>query len=237
MEVYRSNSRPRPLRHRRRDSRTGLQPGVTTSRRSFSACIATSRRSTPEGVLRHEWLNSRGAIARFDRNTIEIRVLDVQECPAADLAICAAIVAVLQALAEERWTSAAQQQSLAVEPLAKLLNATIRTADRTIIDDPLYLAQFGASATRISARDLWRYLMEQVGGWPAHNCARNNLARRPLGDPHRTSNPRRRIAHGVGLPRLVRLPGSRTHVHKGEAHFLNRRRHFTALWRIRWARS
>ena len=41
----------------------------------------SSRRYDPEGVLRHEWLNARGAIARFDRNTIEIRVLDVQECP------------------------------------------------------------------------------------------------------------------------------------------------------------
>ena len=32
-------------------------------------------------------MNSRGAIARFDRNAIEIRVIDVQECPKADLAI------------------------------------------------------------------------------------------------------------------------------------------------------
>ena len=27
----------------------------------------------PQGILQHEWLNSRGAIARFDRNAIEIR--------------------------------------------------------------------------------------------------------------------------------------------------------------------
>ncbi|MCZ7598158.1 MAG: glutamate-cysteine ligase family protein [Gammaproteobacteria bacterium] len=30
----------------------------------------------PDGILQEEWLNSRGAIARFDRNAIEIRVLD-----------------------------------------------------------------------------------------------------------------------------------------------------------------
>ncbi len=42
----------------------------------------------PEGLLQHEFLNSRGAIARFERNAIEIRVLDVQECPQADVAIC-----------------------------------------------------------------------------------------------------------------------------------------------------
>jgi len=41
----------------------------------------------PGGLLQDEWLNARGAIARFDRKAIEIRVVDVQECPAADLAI------------------------------------------------------------------------------------------------------------------------------------------------------
>lgn len=38
-------------------------------------------------VLRHEWVNSRGAIVRFMRRAIEIRVLDVQECVKADVAI------------------------------------------------------------------------------------------------------------------------------------------------------
>jgi len=41
----------------------------------------------PAGLLQEEWLNARGAIARFDRGAIEIRVVDVQECPAADLAV------------------------------------------------------------------------------------------------------------------------------------------------------
>jgi gamma-glutamyl:cysteine ligase YbdK (ATP-grasp superfamily) len=49
-----------------------------------------------EGVLRHDWLNARGAIARFDRSVIEIRVLDVQEAPAMDAAIAALIVEVLK---------------------------------------------------------------------------------------------------------------------------------------------
>ena len=41
-----------------------------------------------ENLLQEEWLNSRAAIARFDRSAIEIRCLDTQECPLADLAIC-----------------------------------------------------------------------------------------------------------------------------------------------------
>ena len=52
----------------------------------------------PEGVLRHEWVNARGAIARFDRSAIEIRVLDVQETPLMDVAYAALIVEVLKLL-------------------------------------------------------------------------------------------------------------------------------------------
>jgi len=58
----------------------------------------------PQKILQEEWLNSRGAIARFDRSTIEIRVLDVQECPAADVAIAGLVIVLLKALIEERWT-------------------------------------------------------------------------------------------------------------------------------------
>jgi glutamate---cysteine ligase / carboxylate-amine ligase len=59
----------------------------------------------PDGTLQFEWLNARGAIARFDRNTIEIRVLDVQECPRADLAVCRLLTDVLRAMCVQRSDS------------------------------------------------------------------------------------------------------------------------------------
>lgn len=49
-------------------------------------------------VLESEWVNSRGAIARFERNAIEIRLMDSQECPLADMACVAAITAILKDL-------------------------------------------------------------------------------------------------------------------------------------------
>ena len=52
----------------------------------------------PEGILAHEWLNSRAAIARFDRGAIEIRCLDTQERPLADVALCHWVVSVLTLL-------------------------------------------------------------------------------------------------------------------------------------------
>lgn len=112
-----------------------------------------------DGVLQEEWLNSRGAIARFERDTIEIRILDVQEAPLADLAIAAAVTAVLRALVRQRWQTLPGQQAWPVEPLAVILDTTIRDAERAIIDDPNYLAMFGFKAPRATAGDLWRHLI------------------------------------------------------------------------------
>ena len=114
----------------------------------------------PEKVLQHEWLNARGAIARFDRNTIEIRVLDVQECPSADVAVCAAVTAALQALTLERWSGTDEQKSFATPALASILLATTRAAEQTVIDDSQYLAQFGFRESRCSASELWQHLVE-----------------------------------------------------------------------------
>lgn len=50
----------------------------------------------PQGILQHEWLNSRAAIPKFDYNAIEIRIIDTQECVDADIAIARAILAILK---------------------------------------------------------------------------------------------------------------------------------------------
>ncbi len=49
------------------------------------------RETSGAELLRHEWVNSRGAILRFMRRAIEVRVLDTQECVKMDAA-CAAMV-------------------------------------------------------------------------------------------------------------------------------------------------
>jgi gamma-glutamyl:cysteine ligase YbdK (ATP-grasp superfamily) len=53
-----------------------------------------------DGTFQEGWMNSRGAIARFHRGAIEIRVLDIQECPAADTAIAALVVSALKDLVD-----------------------------------------------------------------------------------------------------------------------------------------
>ncbi len=118
----------------------------------------------PEGTLQEEWLNSRGAIARFDRDAIEIRLLDVQECPAADLAIAALIVAALKALVEERWQPLAAQKAMQVAPLAEILDQTIHHGDQALVTDAAYLAAFGFAGAQATAGELWRHVAEKLHG-------------------------------------------------------------------------
>lgn len=117
----------------------------------------------PEGVLRHEWVNARGAIARFDRNTIEVRVLDAQECPRADLAIAWAVVNVLKALVAERWTSHREQRAWPVPPLRRVLRATTREAEAAVIKDAAYRRQFGWQGRGpCTAQALWQDLLARA---------------------------------------------------------------------------
>jgi gamma-glutamyl:cysteine ligase YbdK (ATP-grasp superfamily) len=122
----------------------------------------------PAGLLRHEWLNSRGAIARFDRHAIEIRVVDVQECPQADAAIAAATAAIVENLYAERFAPLDAQQAIGTEVLVDVLARTIRDADRAIVDDRDLLHALGIAAPRAVAGDVWSSLVdvpEHDGAW------------------------------------------------------------------------
>jgi gamma-glutamyl:cysteine ligase YbdK (ATP-grasp superfamily) len=146
----------------------------------------------PQGVLQHEWLNARGAIPRFDRNAIEIRVIDMQECPQADLAIAAAAAAVIRALYEARWSPLALQQAIDTAALANILHACIRDAEQAVIDDSGYLDLFGFPGRWCQAGELWRHLVETTeldlpGVW--HEPLRVILEQGPLA---------RRILRAVG---------------------------------------
>ncbi len=58
--------------------------------------------NAPACLLNKEWMNSRGAVFRFDRSAIEIRVMDEQECVKVDVAFSCFIRCVLRAwLADE----------------------------------------------------------------------------------------------------------------------------------------
>jgi len=116
----------------------------------------------PDGILRYEWVNARGAIARFERGSIEIRVLDVQECPLADLAIMAAITQVLRALCAEETAGIASLNAFSTERLAAILAETIRAGDGAMIEDPEYLRLLGVRADAgLAADEAWLRLLHR----------------------------------------------------------------------------
>lgn len=111
------------------------------------------------GVLQHEWLNARGAVPRFDRNAIEIRVIDTQECTQANLAIAAAATDAIHTMFDETYAPLAEQQAIATNALAKILRTCIRDAEHALITDAGYLRLLGFPAKRCEAHELWRHLI------------------------------------------------------------------------------
>lgn len=114
-----------------------------------------------ENILDHHFLNSRGAIARFDRNAIEIRVIDIQECPAADIAIAVLVIEVLKVLVSEELVSLEDQKSWHEDNLVKIFDDVIRDAENTNIKDLLFLNLFDIEIT-CTAGELWQKLYTRV---------------------------------------------------------------------------
>ncbi len=114
-----------------------------------------------ENILDPVWVNSRGAIARFDRGSIEIRIMDVQECPAADLAIVNLVVELLKALVNGKFCSVKDQMKMDTHVLAALLDKTSLSGRQTQIDDLPYLAAFGLSSPA-TAGELWKHILTKI---------------------------------------------------------------------------
>lgn len=153
----------------------------------------------PEGILRHEWVNARGCIARFDRMALEIRLLDVQECPAADLAVAGAIRGVLEAIVDGRSGDLERMRSFPVDRLAAILSDVIRDADETAIADDDYAAALGFAGRRPPlAIEIWRDLVTSADDAATEErpclevildqgCLARRLVRRLDGDLRRES--------------------------------------------------
>lgn len=52
----------------------------------------------PKGVLCHPWVNSRGAIPKFTDKAVEIRLMDIQECPLADMSLVMFFVELIKSI-------------------------------------------------------------------------------------------------------------------------------------------
>ena len=114
-----------------------------------------------EGILRFEWVNARGAIARFDRQTIEIRVIDVQECPLADLTIIMVVSQLIERLAGNP-EALSKGSRLTADRMALVLRETIRAGEHALIADPDYLGCLGLHAKSMQANEVLSGLIESL---------------------------------------------------------------------------
>ena len=127
----------------------------------------------PEHLLNHFFLNSRGAIARFDRGAIEIRLVDIQECPNADIAIVELEIATLKAIASGKLANGKAPHTMKeyreflrdfdTARLSEMLTQTSRDAEDTVIDWSEYLAVFGMEG-KCTAGELWKHVFDAVKG-------------------------------------------------------------------------
>ncbi len=152
----------------------------------------------PAGILRHEWLNARGAIPRFERMALEIRLLDMQEYPGADLAVAAAVAAAVQRLyrAGEDPAVLRAQQAYPTKQLAEMLRAAARDADQLPLGDPDYLALLDLPLAPMAAREAWQQLIE---AWWREAPGQKPAWERPLKVILEQGPLARRILRAVGL--------------------------------------
>ena len=157
LEVYRANSAIVP-------EITGLViPEFVWSSAEYESKILkpiyTALSAYPDGeILCDEWSNARGAIARFDRNAIEIRTIDVQECPKMDLAIAEMICALVQDIYENEAISLESLAAISTEALALIHRDIVKSAGEAKLIHLPYLNLFGVSEP-MKAKELWSHLV------------------------------------------------------------------------------
>jgi carboxylate-amine ligase len=167
----------------------------------------------PEGLLQDEFLNSRGAIPRFGRGSIEIRVVDVQESPASDMALVALSVGVLRLLVESSLSDAAFQKGVGTRPLSGIFLDCIRDGEDAVVRDPAFMRGIGFPGKTARAGEIWLHLLERVaaqGGLP--ESGQHRLLERILRRGTLSSEILRALGIRTGNPAPQRLSFPRVQV-------------------------
>lgn len=142
----------------------------------FEKSFADTAPYDPDGVLRDEFLNSRGAIARFGRGSIEIRLIDIQECPAADEAILLLIVAAVRYLVNRQKTHKDQIRQFSTESLRAMLDKAMVAGDLYMIEDQDFLDVWEMNFTApVASRDFWQTIIHHTDPDLAQNAALQNI--------------------------------------------------------------
>ncbi|MDZ4714506.1 MAG: glutamate-cysteine ligase family protein [Cytophagales bacterium] len=160
MTYYKTNQKAIP-------SITGkvIPEGVFSKRQYFNTIYERIKADiapfNTDNILDPIWVNSRGAIPRFDRGSIEIRLMDIQECPPADLAIQTLVIETVRALTNEKFINLEEQMKRRTEVLAGILDETSRVGQDAEILSSEYPATFGLPGP-CTAGQLWQHIYQKL---------------------------------------------------------------------------
>jgi gamma-glutamyl:cysteine ligase YbdK (ATP-grasp superfamily) len=132
--------------------------------RIFAPIMAAIAPFDPQGIMDKYFLNARGAIARFDRGAIEIRILDVQECPLADCSIARLIIETLRGLAAGDRSESAMQGRVETEMLRELFLRVIKDGGLAVVEDSFYLRLLGLPGKAMRVSEIWQSLYGRYSG-------------------------------------------------------------------------
>ena len=124
-----------------------------------------------DGLLDPVWVNSRGAIARFDRGSIEIRLMDIQEAPRMDMAIVSLIISAVKMLADEHTCDYHTQQAWEAEDLLEILLPCIDRGEHAEITNSAYIHLFGGMTGKMTAGELWQHIINEICEYDDHLIA------------------------------------------------------------------
>jgi glutathione synthase/RimK-type ligase-like ATP-grasp enzyme/gamma-glutamyl:cysteine ligase YbdK (ATP-grasp superfamily) len=130
-------------------------------RRSILAPMyaAVDRLPDDASAIRHEFLNARGAVFKFSRRAMEVRVLDTQECVKMDAAIAAFVRATLKHLARRVLAGRVELPPHAV--LVEDFRATVRDGSTARVAAPHFAAERDEKG-RTDVRAVLRALLEEA---------------------------------------------------------------------------
>jgi carboxylate-amine ligase len=110
----------------------------------------------PEGILQEEWLNSRGAIARFERYAIEIRLMDIQESPLMDFTLILLWVNLIQYMIQQNLFNDFDTQDL-----YKIYQEAICCGIETLLPKD-YLKIWNINKTELSVKDFIKFILRKI---------------------------------------------------------------------------
>lgn len=114
-----------------------------------------------ENVLQYEWLNSRAAIPKFERDSIEIRLADTNENSFIDLSIAIFWNKVIKSLVNEEWISLKAQKEFNEGMLKKILVSTVEKGPKAEIEELSYLDLWEMDG-ETTAKDVLQQIFDSI---------------------------------------------------------------------------